>query len=184
MTFNITVVVAFVGRGGRWHFGPAVKGMVAKKFENPDLNKLLKDGLCSIDKCYLLNKDKVRCVYFGLIPKLSWPMQIYEVSITKVETMEQFNQKKELINVILYSLSTKLKFLTLSLVEAYKLGKARLFQMSHAFRPNNQSRISTESYAFRPNNQSRISTESYAFRPNNRCILRVPCLSGHRNDST
>ena len=35
MTFHITVVLAFIGRGGRWHFGPAVKGVVAKKkFEN------------------------------------------------------------------------------------------------------------------------------------------------------
>ena len=30
MTFNITVVRAFVGRGGRWYFGPAL----AKKFKN------------------------------------------------------------------------------------------------------------------------------------------------------
>ena len=34
-----------------------------------------------------------------------------------------------LTNVALYSLSTKLKLPTLSLVEEYKLGKARLFQM-------------------------------------------------------
>ena len=31
MTFNITVVLAFVGRGGHRHFDPAVKGLVAKK---------------------------------------------------------------------------------------------------------------------------------------------------------
>ena len=48
-----------------------------------DLRKLLKDGLRSIDKCDLLNKDKVWCIYFGLFPKLSWTMQVYEVSITK-----------------------------------------------------------------------------------------------------
>ena len=33
------------------------------------------------------------CIYFGLIPKLSWPMQIYEVSITKVEAIEQLISK-------------------------------------------------------------------------------------------
>ena len=38
-----------------------------------DLSKLLKDGLCFIDKCDLLNKNKVWCIYFGLYPKLSWP---------------------------------------------------------------------------------------------------------------
>ena len=31
MTFNITVVLAFVRRGGRWYFGLAVKRVVAKK---------------------------------------------------------------------------------------------------------------------------------------------------------
>ena len=65
-------------------------------------------------------------------------MQIYEVSLTKVETMERliskFIKKKwlgvpnSLTNVALYSSSTKLKLSTLSLVEEYKLGKARLFQ--------------------------------------------------------
>ena len=34
-----------------------------------DINKLLKDGLRSIDKCDLLNKDKVWCIYFGFFPK-------------------------------------------------------------------------------------------------------------------
>ena len=35
MTFNIIVVLVFVGRGGRWYFGPVVKRAVAKKkFEN------------------------------------------------------------------------------------------------------------------------------------------------------
>ena len=33
-----------------------------------DLSKLLKDGLHSIEKCDLLNKNKVQCIYFGLFP--------------------------------------------------------------------------------------------------------------------
>ena len=65
-------------------------------------------------------------------------MQIYEVSIMKVETMERLISKymkkwlgvpNSLTNVALYSSSTKLKLPTLSLVEKFKLGKARLFQM-------------------------------------------------------
>ena len=40
-----------------------------------------------------MNKDKTWCVYFGLIPKLAWPLKIYEVSLTKVETMEQVISK-------------------------------------------------------------------------------------------
>ena len=85
-----------------------------------------------------MNKDKIWCIYFGLIPKLAWPLQIYEVSLTKVETMERLISKfikkwlgvpNSLTNVALYSSSTKLKLPTLSLVEEFKLGKARLFQL-------------------------------------------------------
>ena len=104
-----------------------------------NLRKQLQDGLRSIDKCDLLNKDKIWCIYFGLIPKLAWPLQIYEVSLTKVETMERLISKfifkkwlrvrNSLKNVALYSSSTKLKLPTLSLVEEYKLWKARLFQI-------------------------------------------------------
>ena len=53
-----------------------------------NLRKQLQDGLHSIDKCDLMNKYKIWCIYFGLIPKLAWPLQIYEVSLTKTETME------------------------------------------------------------------------------------------------
>ena len=103
-----------------------------------DLRKLLKDGLRSIGKCDLLNKDKVWCIYFGLYPKLSWPMQVYEISITKVETMERLISKymkkwlgvtNSLTSMALYSSSTKLKLLILSLVEEFKLGKEWFFQM-------------------------------------------------------
>ena len=52
-----------------------------------DLRKQLQNGLRSIDKCDLTNKDKIWRIYFGLIPKLAWTLQIYEVSLTKVETM-------------------------------------------------------------------------------------------------
>ena len=104
-----------------------------------DLSKL-KNGLHSIDKCDLLSKDKVWCIYFGLFPKLSWPIQVYEESITNVETMKWLISKytkkwlgvsNSLTNVALYSSSMKLKLLTLSLVEEFKLGKVRFFQMLH-----------------------------------------------------
>ena len=99
--------------------------------------KQLQNGLRYIDKCDLMNKDKIWCIYFGLILKLPWPLQIYEVSLTKVETMERLISKfilkngipNSLTNVAQYSSSAKLKLPTLLLVEEYKLGKMRLFQM-------------------------------------------------------
>ena len=40
-----------------------------------DIRKQLQNGLCSIDKCDLMNKDKIWCIYLGLIPRLAWPLQ-------------------------------------------------------------------------------------------------------------
>ena len=65
-------------------------------------------------------------------------MQIYEVSLSRIEKMENLIRKflkkwlrvpKSLTTVALYSSSTKLTLPTKSLVEEFKLGKARLFQM-------------------------------------------------------
>ena len=65
-------------------------------------------------------------------------MQIYEVSLSRIEKMESLISKfikkwlgvpKSLTNVALYSSSTKLKLPTKSLAEEFKLGKAWLFQM-------------------------------------------------------
>ena len=90
------------------------------------LLKQLKDGSLSIDKCNPIAKDKLWCVYFGLIPRLAWPMQIYEVLLSRIEKMESLISKylkkwlgvpKSLTNVALYSSSTKLKLPTKSLVE-------------------------------------------------------------------
>ena len=58
-----------------------------------NLRKQLQNGLRSIYKCDLMNKNKIWCIYFGLIPKLAWPLQICEVSLTKVETMERLISK-------------------------------------------------------------------------------------------
>ena len=58
-----------------------------------DLSKPLKDGLRSNDRCDLQKKDKVWCIYFGSLPKLSWPKQIYLVSIAKLEAIERLISK-------------------------------------------------------------------------------------------
>ena len=117
-----------------------------------DLLKQLKDGLFSIDKCDLIAKDKLWCVYFGLIPRLAWPMQIYEVSLLRIEKMERLISKflkkwlgvpKSLTNVALYSSSMKLKLPTKSFVEEFKLGKAQLFQMLRNSVKNAQPAIIT-----------------------------------------
>ena len=66
-----------------------------------------------MDKCDLLDKDKVWCIYFELIPKLSWPMQIYEVSFTKVKTMERLISKytKKWLGVLLLNKCGTIQFI-------------------------------------------------------------------------
>ena len=58
-----------------------------------DLLKQLKYGLLSIDKCDLIAKDKLWCVYFGLIPRLPWSMHLYEVSLSRIEKMKRLTSK-------------------------------------------------------------------------------------------
>ena len=57
------------------------------------LLKQLKDGLLSTDKYDLIAKDELWYVYFGLILRLAWPMQIYEVSLLRIEKMERLINK-------------------------------------------------------------------------------------------
>ena len=53
-----------------------------------DLFKQQKDGLNSFDEHNHFDKNKLWCIYFGLISKSSWPLQILEISLTQVESME------------------------------------------------------------------------------------------------
>ena len=63
MTFNITVVLAFVGRGGRWHFDPAVRGGVTKSLKTTDIEYVKGDSIPHVDalsrlRFYKESKDK------------------------------------------------------------------------------------------------------------------------------
>ncbi|CAM4720493.1 unnamed protein product [Leuciscus chuanchicus] len=46
-------------------------------------------GLVSIDKTSLPGKLKLWCLQFGLLPRLMWPLTVYEVPISKVEKLER-----------------------------------------------------------------------------------------------
>ena len=41
-----------------------------------------------MDNCDLFDKDNFLCIYFELIPKLSWLIQMYKGSQTRIETKE------------------------------------------------------------------------------------------------
>ncbi|GFN83881.1 reverse transcriptase [Plakobranchus ocellatus] len=45
-------------------------------------------GLQAMRKCNLPDQYKVRCLQFMLIPKLSWPFLVYDISTSIVESIE------------------------------------------------------------------------------------------------
>ena len=91
-------------------------------------------GLVTIDKTLLPGKLKVWCLQFGLLPRLMWPLTIYEVPITKVEKLERtissyikkwLGLPRCLSNIGLYGHGA-LELPVSSLTEEYKCTKVRL----------------------------------------------------------
>jgi hypothetical protein len=101
--------------------------------------EMSKAGLDSINRCRLLGKFKTWCVQFVLIPKLLWPLLIYEIPSSTVAAMEQTISKylrkwmglhPSVTDVAMYSKRAKLALPLKSLVEEYKVGKSRLVLMT------------------------------------------------------
>ena len=96
------------------------------------------EGLKKIDNCGLPGKYKVWCLQFMLIPKLLWPLLIYDICTSTVEAMEAKMNKYTrkwlgvppgLTDVAFYCRQAMLKLPLKSIVEEYKVGKARLLSM-------------------------------------------------------
>jgi len=47
------------------------------------------EGLKSINSCALPVKQKIWCFQFGLLPRLLWPLTVYEVSLTTEDKLEE-----------------------------------------------------------------------------------------------
>ena len=103
-----------------------------------ETKKLSEDSLKTIDQCGLSGKHKLWCLQFMLIPKLLWPLLIYDICTSTVEAMEakinKYTRKwlgvpPGLTDVALYCRQAKLKLPLKSIVEEYKVGKARLMTM-------------------------------------------------------
>ncbi|KAJ8414647.1 hypothetical protein AAFF_G00038490 [Aldrovandia affinis] len=92
------------------------------------------NGLDNINKTLLPGKLKLWCLQFGLLPRIMWPLTIYEVPITTVEKMERtvtsyvkkwLGVPRCLTNISLYSKGV-LELPLTSLTEEYKCSKVRL----------------------------------------------------------
>ena len=98
------------------------------------IEKQLKTYLRRIDQSLLPGKYKVWCYQNVLLPKLMWPLSIYEVTLPKVESFQRLitgrikgwlGIPKCLSVAALYSKSVKLQLPVSSVVEEVKVVKAR-----------------------------------------------------------
>ena len=87
-----------------------------------------------IDKVDLPGKLKVWLYQHGLLPRLMWPLQVYEVTLTRVETIQRHINKylrkwlgvpPGFTTVGLYSNTAMLKLPIASIVEEFKVAKVR-----------------------------------------------------------
>ena len=94
------------------------------------------EGLQAIDKSGLPGKLKLWCLQYGLMPRIMWPLTVYEVAMSHVEAMERkinnyvkkwLGVPRSLTNIAIHSRCTKLKLPVHSLVEEFKVAKARSF---------------------------------------------------------
>ena len=82
---------------------------------------------------------KAWCYQHGLLPRLLWPLQMYEIAISRVERIQQYSNKylrKWLgvppcfSKVALYNNSENQLLPISSLVKEFKIGKVRLHMMT------------------------------------------------------
>ncbi|XP_045174487.2 uncharacterized protein LOC123535800 [Mercenaria mercenaria] len=99
------------------------------------LHQQVHDGLRRIDKCELQGKFKAWIYQHSFLPRLVWPLMVYELPLTTVEKLEQAISKHlrrwlglppSFTSIGLYGHSNKLQLPINSLVEEFKVAKARL----------------------------------------------------------
>ena len=103
-----------------------------------EIQKVALKGLRSIDNTCLPGRMKAWCYQHGLLPRLLWPLQMYEIAIFRVERIQQYSNKylRKWLGVPpcfskvgLYTYSGDLQLPISSLVEEFKIGKVRLHMM-------------------------------------------------------
>lgn len=114
---------------GRW-FDASLRD----KEQVAQLQRDIHDGVQAIENTELPGKLKIWCLQFGLLPRVLWPLTLYEVPISTVERMEKgiSNYIKKWLGVPRCLTSTALygdcllRLPLTSLVEEFKCTKTRL----------------------------------------------------------
>ncbi len=114
---------------GRWY-----NASLKDSDQSDQLREETIKGLDSINNTLIPGKLKLWCLQFGLLPRLMWPLTVYEVPITKIEKLERtvssyikkwLGLPRCLSNIGLYGRSA-LELPFSSLTEEYKCTKVRL----------------------------------------------------------
>lgn len=117
---------------GRWY-----DASLKDKEQVEQLRKEVASGLEKIDRTLLPGKLKLWCMQYGLLPRLLWPLTLYEVPLSKVEKLERLVSSyvrkwlglpRCLSSIGLYG-KGMLHLPISSLVEEYKCAKVRLEMM-------------------------------------------------------
>ena len=115
---------------GKWFDASLQDGDNVKKLETQ-----VKDGLLKIDRSNLPGKFKAWIYQNALLPRLIWPMMLYEVPCSTIEALERVTSRHlrkwlgippSFSSVGLYGKSNQLQLPLSSLVEEFKTAKTRL----------------------------------------------------------
>ena len=115
---------------GKWYDATLQDGENIKR-----INNQLKEGLKAIDRTGLPGKFKAWLFQNGLLPRLMWPLMLYEIATSAVEGLERSISRHlrkwlgvppSFSNIGLYGRSNQLQLPLSSLVEEFKVAKARL----------------------------------------------------------
>ncbi|XP_019639899.1 PREDICTED: uncharacterized protein LOC109481744 [Branchiostoma belcheri] len=99
-----------------------------------DFKQQVVKGLQAIEDSDLPGKFKVWIYQYGLLPRIAWPMMMYEIPLSTVEEMERKVNSRlrkwlgvppSFTSVGLYSTSAKLQLPITAMTEEFKVGKAR-----------------------------------------------------------
>ncbi|XP_063448172.1 uncharacterized protein LOC134727719 [Mytilus trossulus] len=114
---------------GKWF-----NNTLSDKLNVEDTYKQLDDWLKAVDKSGLPGKYKAWIYQHGILPRLLWPLLVYDVPMTTVEGMERISNSysrrwlgvpRSFSSVGLYSLGTKLQLPLKSITEEFKVTKVR-----------------------------------------------------------
>ena len=116
------------------YLGKEYKATLNEKEQIQEVQRNLKAELKKIDRCRLPGRYKSWIVQHMLLPKLMWPLAIYNIPLTKVEELQRnitaslkkwLGIPKSFSTHCMYSKSSKIRLPFSSLTDEFKAAKAR-----------------------------------------------------------